>query len=426
MKFESDPLSNQVNCKKKVKLFNKPAASYITLIQEAIKKSPKDGLTLSEIYESLRKDYECFRLDTYDGWKNSIRHNLSLNDCFIKVPKVKGKTGKGHYWQLDPHAKNQFNDSTVRRRPRGYRAIIQASRPLTTCPPPQDRPTERSDLPATVGYPSIGYPSAGSSTSPTNYQTGYFDQASFYPSTGRSATQAISSDQQSSDQQLGSQQFSNRLHNHQLSDQQLSDQQLDYQANLSPPLDQSNQVSSSFDSGPDQQTVASRRNFYSPAPSQITRKQFELNSILLQQDQLNHQLNHQMTNQLHNQLNHQLNYSTSTARSPCFTPTTPVVYPNLLPSLSVPVDANYSHPKTDYPATEGINQLVSTGLRPNQTDSKANYTAYAEIAYPDNKLIYLSSPNADKAYSFHGFRASREEEIHSINCDPTSECKRCS
>ena len=72
MKFESDaPLSNQVNCKKKVK-FNKPAASYITLIQEAIKKSPKDGLTLSEIYDSMRKDYECFRLDTYDGWKNSV------------------------------------------------------------------------------------------------------------------------------------------------------------------------------------------------------------------------------------------------------------------------------------------------------------------------------------------------------------------
>jgi hypothetical protein len=40
------------------------------------------------------------------------------------VPKVKGKAGsKGHYWKIDPDAKNQFTDSTIRRRPRGYRSI---------------------------------------------------------------------------------------------------------------------------------------------------------------------------------------------------------------------------------------------------------------------------------------------------------------
>lgn len=76
MRFESVDPPAQVSCRKKVK-FNKPAASYITLIMDAIKKSPKEGLTLSEIYESLRKDYECFRLDTYDGWKNSVRTSHS-------------------------------------------------------------------------------------------------------------------------------------------------------------------------------------------------------------------------------------------------------------------------------------------------------------------------------------------------------------
>lgn len=80
MKLESDTLPNQANCKKKTK-FNKPAASYITLIQEAIKKSPKEGLTLSEIYESLKKDYECFRLDTYDGWKNSVGLSVFSGEC---------------------------------------------------------------------------------------------------------------------------------------------------------------------------------------------------------------------------------------------------------------------------------------------------------------------------------------------------------
>lgn len=100
--------------------FRKPSASYITLIQEAIKKSPGEGLTLSEIYESLKNDYECFR-SNYIGWKNSVRHNLSLNECFIKEAKMKDKTGKSHFWKIDPNARNQFNNSTIKRRPRGFR-----------------------------------------------------------------------------------------------------------------------------------------------------------------------------------------------------------------------------------------------------------------------------------------------------------------
>ncbi|CAH8871999.1 unnamed protein product [Trichobilharzia szidati] len=98
----------------------KPPYSYIALIAMAIKASPSKRCTLSEIYQYLHTQFPFFR-GQYTGWKNSVRHNLSLNEVFIKLPKGMGRPGKGHYWTIDPAAEFMFQDGASRRRPRGFR-----------------------------------------------------------------------------------------------------------------------------------------------------------------------------------------------------------------------------------------------------------------------------------------------------------------
>ncbi|XP_055507165.1 forkhead box protein J1-B [Leucoraja erinacea] len=93
----------------------KPPYSYATLICMAMQASKKSKITLSAIYNWITDNF-CYYRHADPSWQNSIRHNLSLNKCFMKVPRQKDEPGKGGFWQIDPQYADMFVNGVFKRR----------------------------------------------------------------------------------------------------------------------------------------------------------------------------------------------------------------------------------------------------------------------------------------------------------------------
>ncbi len=98
----------------------RPPFSYSNLITQAIASAPEGKMTLREIYTWISNSYpDLYQVDGRDsqGWQNTVRHNLSLNKMFVKVPRsasdpaesASNSRGKGGYWMLDPAAAANSN-----------------------------------------------------------------------------------------------------------------------------------------------------------------------------------------------------------------------------------------------------------------------------------------------------------------------------
>lgn len=128
----------------------KPPYSYAQLIVQSISASPEKQLTLSGIYSFISKNYPYYRNGANKGWQNSIRHNLSLNRYFIKVPRLQDEPGKGSFWRIDPNSELKLIDQSYRkRRQRGsqcFRTPYGMPKSAPVSPTPMD-PESREGSP---------------------------------------------------------------------------------------------------------------------------------------------------------------------------------------------------------------------------------------------------------------------------------------
>eukprot|EP00048_Salpingoeca_helianthica_P016793 m.234253 g.234253 ORF g.234253 m.234253 type:complete len:439 (+) comp19529_c0_seq1:398-1714(+) len=87
--------------------YEKPPYSFPCLIGLAFRNSDTGALCVRDIYAYIVKNFPYF-LTAKAGWKNSVRHNLSLNKYFKKVERKDGGA-KSSLWTVAPMMQDQLD-----------------------------------------------------------------------------------------------------------------------------------------------------------------------------------------------------------------------------------------------------------------------------------------------------------------------------
>lgn len=85
----------------------KPSIPYGVMITQAILSKPDETITLDGIYKWITANFAYYRF-LKTNWQNSIRHNLSLNAAFEKIPRGPNEPGKGMKWHIVKEKRNEL------------------------------------------------------------------------------------------------------------------------------------------------------------------------------------------------------------------------------------------------------------------------------------------------------------------------------
>ena len=92
------PSSAKTSLTLKEKQKGKPPLTYMALVGKALLSSPDGHMCINSIYDYIMENYPFYRTTTL-SWRNAIRHNLTVNECFVKA----GKIGKSRFYQWGIH-----------------------------------------------------------------------------------------------------------------------------------------------------------------------------------------------------------------------------------------------------------------------------------------------------------------------------------
>lgn len=194
---DSDENESPVKKSKKSKQIDnaaKPPKPYLEIIADSILSTNVKMMQLHEIYHIMEKKYQYFAKNINKSWRNSVRHNLSLNECFVKAGR--GSNGKGNYWKIHPLCEKEFIRGNFRRK--SFKQLIRAggsNRSSAPQVPFQDYALNYQNIPPTLPAQLV-QSFAQNSTAPSfgfnqftfnQYQSS--DVQSVYPTESRKSSQ---------------------------------------------------------------------------------------------------------------------------------------------------------------------------------------------------------------------------------------------
>ena len=105
-------IGNQVLCEQRQVQPKKPSDTYVSMIAKAMLSNGLKGMTLSDLYSKIEELFPYYKTSTIT-WRNAVRHNLSINDCFIKISRASNH--RGYYWTLHPRCVEIFRSGKYKR-----------------------------------------------------------------------------------------------------------------------------------------------------------------------------------------------------------------------------------------------------------------------------------------------------------------------